>query len=31
MITGWNDSIFNILESIERGGEVLDQIKEIQI
>ena len=31
MITGWNDSIFNILESIEKGGEVLDQIKEIQI
>jgi len=31
MITGWNDKIFTILESIERGGEVLDQIKEIQI
>lgn len=31
MITGWNDKIFTILESIEKGGEVLDQIKEIQI
>ena len=31
MITGWNDKIFTILEGIERGGEVLDQIKEIQI
>ena len=31
IITGWNDKIFTILESIERGGEVLDQIKEIQI
>ncbi len=31
MITGWNDKIFTILENIERGGEVLDEIKEIQI
>jgi hypothetical protein len=31
MITGWNDKIFTILESIENGGQVLDEIKEITI
>jgi hypothetical protein len=31
IITGWSDKIFTIMDSIENGGEVLDEIKEIQI
>ena len=31
LITGWSDKIFTVMDSIENGGEVLDEIKEIQI
>ena len=31
MITGWNDKIFTIMENIERGGDALDEIKEIRV
>jgi hypothetical protein len=31
LITGWSDKIFDILESIENGGETLERIKEIEL
>jgi len=31
LITGWSDKIFTAMDNIERGGEVLDMVKEIQI
>jgi len=31
LISGWSDRIFNVLADIERGGESLDEIKEIKL
>lgn len=31
LISGWSDKVFEVMDNIERGGEVLDQIKEIRL
>lgn len=30
LISGWSDKIFNVLANLEKGGEALDEIKEIE-
>ena len=31
LISGWSDKVFDILNAVENGAEVLDQIKDIEI
>ena len=31
LIAGWSDKVFDVLNAVENGAEVLDQIKNIEI